>query len=106
MLKPISRRLARPIDYDRDTSAESIEIWRRFSIITKNPFIEHPHSKGQTYLEHLFTASNIGLRLLISASAFILHSIFPFIPIPQPLNLEAIALFLLQENQFIETRLP
>jgi hypothetical protein len=105
MLKPISRRLARQTDYDRDTSAESIRIWRCFSIITKNPFVVHPHSKGQTYLEHLLTALNIGLRLFMSASAFVLHSIFPFIPIPQPLNLEATGLFLLRENQFIETRL-
>jgi Family of unknown function (DUF6356) len=105
MLKPISRHLTRQTDYDRDTLAES-RIWRGFGIIAKNPFTVHPLSKGQTYLEHLLTASTIGLRLLISAFAFILHSIFPFVPIPQPLNLEALALFLLQENQFIETRLP
>lgn len=45
----------------------------------KNIFTKHPHSIGETYLQHFKFASCFGLTMLMGGSACILHAIFPFI---------------------------
>jgi hypothetical protein len=51
-----------------------------------NPFLKHPAEKGLGYFSHFKKAFKMGFRLLISGSLFIIHSIFPFIPIPKKYN--------------------
>lgn len=45
----------------------------------ENPFTAHPHSLGETYLEHARIASGSGLRMVLAGLACIIHSVFPFI---------------------------
>ncbi len=45
----------------------------------KNPFTEHPHSIGETYLGHALAASRICVRLGIAATAAGIHAVLPFV---------------------------
>jgi hypothetical protein len=42
-------------------------------------FTEHPASVGETYWAHLLRASWFGGKLLLAASACLVHAIFPFL---------------------------
>ena len=65
-------------------------------------FTKHPKSTNQTYFQHAFIAISIGIRLLRSSSMFFIHSIFPFIKIPELLNLESTALYLFEKNNELD----
>lgn len=67
-----------------------------------NIFTLHTQQQGVTYLEHLYFAMGIAMRLLNSVIAFALHGIFPFIDINRQLDLEATARFILDKNDWIE----
>ena len=45
----------------------------------KKLFTKHPHSLGESYLEHLICAAGYGLRMIFAGFAAIIHSIFPFL---------------------------
>jgi hypothetical protein len=45
----------------------------------KNPFTEHPHSIGETYLSHALAASRICVRLGFAATAAGIHAVLPFV---------------------------
>ena len=45
----------------------------------KKLFTEHPHSLGESYLEHLICAAGYGLRMIVAGFAAIIHSVFPFL---------------------------
>ena len=68
-----------------------------------NLFTAHPYRQGITYFEHLWFAMTIASRLLVSATAFVAHSILPFIHIDPQHDLEATAAFLTEQNRWIET---
>jgi hypothetical protein len=40
-------------------------------------FTEHPHSVGESYLEHLLFTLKIAFYLLVTALCAVLHGIFP-----------------------------
>jgi len=44
----------------------------------KRLFTEHPASVGETYLEHLCTATGFATRMLLGSAACFLHALFPF----------------------------
>lgn len=44
----------------------------------KHLFTEHPHSVGETYLQHLCVASGFAIRMFAGALACFLHALFPF----------------------------
>lgn len=44
-----------------------------------NPFTEHPHAIGETYLSHAFAATRICFKLLVAAASAGIHAVFPFI---------------------------
>ena len=44
-----------------------------------NPFTAHPHSVGETYLEHALFACRYGTRMTLGGIAAVLHGIFPFL---------------------------
>lgn len=44
-----------------------------------NPFTQHPHSVGETYLQHMYFAQRFGFKLIFGGIAAIIHSIFPFV---------------------------
>lgn len=67
-----------------------------------NLFTQHTQQQGVTYLEHGVFAMSIAVRLFISVIAFALHAIFPFIYIRKELDLEAIAQFIEEKNNWIE----
>ena len=41
-------------------------------------FTEHPASVGETYLQHLATATGFAVRMILGGIACLLHAIFPF----------------------------
>lgn len=45
----------------------------------RNIFTEHPHSIGETYLQHFIFASRFALGMIIGGLACLLHAIFPFV---------------------------
>lgn len=67
-----------------------------------NIFTKHTQQQGVTYLEHLFFAVGIAIRLFNTVIAFTLHGIFPFIDIRKDLDLEATARFINAQNNWIE----
>lgn len=42
-------------------------------------FTEHPHSVGQTYLQHMRFAFRSGFKMILGGAACVTHGIFPFI---------------------------
>jgi Family of unknown function (DUF6356) len=42
-------------------------------------FTTHPHTVGETYLEHLESASHFGSRMIAAGVACMLHGLFPFL---------------------------
>jgi len=69
-------------------------------------FTEHPHKQGFTYVTHWQFAAAIALRLFRSAFAFIVHATFPWVSIERQFDLEAMARFLLDENDLVEGQQP
>jgi hypothetical protein len=41
-------------------------------------FTEHPHSVGESYAEHLCTATGFGVRMLLGGLACLIHAWLPF----------------------------
>ena len=41
-------------------------------------FTDHPNSVGESYLEHMGTASGVGWQMIVGGLACIVHGIFPF----------------------------
>lgn len=44
-----------------------------------NPFTSHPATVGESYGEHLATATGFGGRMILAGIACMLHGIFPFL---------------------------
>ena len=64
-----------------------------------NPFTRHPKKcVNETWFQHCKFTIHLGLRLIVTALIFIVHGLFPFIPIPRWLNLEESIRFLEEEN--------
>ena len=65
-----------------------------------NPFTKHPRENvGETWWEHCVFSCGIGIRLFLTSMYFLVHGIFPFIPIPKWVNLTDSASYLLKENE-------
>tara|TARA_R110002110_G_scaffold21518_2_gene85476 strand:- start:400 stop:612 length:213 start_codon:yes stop_codon:yes gene_type:complete len=64
-----------------------------------NLFTKHPKENGHSgFFSHMMFSFLISVRLLTAALTFLLHSIFPFIPIPKFLNLEMTIQYLIKKN--------
>ena len=44
-----------------------------------NPFTKHPHSVGETYLQHMKKALSYGLRIQLLSLMIVVHATFPFL---------------------------
>ncbi len=42
-------------------------------------FLEHPASVGESYAQHLMTASRFAARMMLGSMACLLHAVFPFL---------------------------
>ena len=42
-------------------------------------FTDHPASVGESYAEHLVTASSFGLRMILAGLACIVHALLPIL---------------------------
>jgi hypothetical protein len=69
-----------------------------------NPFTEHPHRQGLSYVEHLVFALGIAWRLFNSVIAFSLHALFPFISIKRELDLEETTKYMRECNDWLEIK--
>jgi len=45
----------------------------------KKIFTDHPHSVGETYLQHLYFASLFGFKMVAGGMACLIHAVFPFV---------------------------
>jgi len=68
-----------------------------FDLLTR-----HPKTTNQTYIRHALFAVRIGVRLFRSSCMFLIHGIFPFVKIPESLNLESTALYLFEKNNELD----
>jgi len=70
---------------------------------TINPFTRHPwlHA-GRGYWSHMLFAVKISARIGLSCLIFLVHAIFPFIPIPKVLNIDKLSQFLENMNQSVK----
>ena len=65
-----------------------------------NPFTKHPKDcVNETWLQHFKFTLYLSSRLIFTSLIFIVHGIFPFIPIPKWVNLTDSANYLLDENK-------
>ena len=44
-----------------------------------NPFTKHPHSVGETYLEHMKIALSTAIKIQLVVLIITIHAIFPFL---------------------------
>ncbi|MBV8976773.1 MAG: hypothetical protein JOZ13_05275 [Alphaproteobacteria bacterium] len=44
-----------------------------------NPFTDHPRGVGESYVEHLQSATGFGGRMIVAGCACLLHGVFPFL---------------------------
>ena len=44
-----------------------------------NPFTKHPHSIGETYLEHMKIALNTAVKIQLIVLIIVIHAVFPFL---------------------------
>ena len=44
-----------------------------------NPFTAHPHSVGESYLEHALFACRYGVKMALGGFAAVAHGLFPFL---------------------------
>ena len=44
-----------------------------------NPFTKHPHSVGETYLEHMNKAVDTAIKIQLVTFILLTHAVFPFI---------------------------
>lgn len=42
-------------------------------------FVQHPASLGESYLEHISTATHFGTQMIAAGCACIVHGLFPFV---------------------------
>jgi len=61
----------------------------------------HLREKKESWLSHASLALRVGLRYLIASACFILHGLFPFIPIPGSYNFECMIQYLENKNQSV-----
>ena len=66
--------------------------------------MNHLKQNNETYLSHMRFAVTIGLSLMLRAIVFVLHGIFPMIPVPRSLNLWETAGKLVEWNAHAESR--
>ena len=52
---------------------------RKIILYIKKPFIEHPNSVGESYIEHMLESMRISAMCAYISVVFIVHSIFPFL---------------------------
>ena len=44
-----------------------------------NPFTEHPHKVGETYVQHMWKAIKFSVKLYLLSYKAMTHSVFPFL---------------------------
>ena len=66
-----------------------------------NPFTNHPAASDKTWYEHAKFALRASLRLGFSSVCFMLHGLFPFIPVPGSYNFECTIEYLENMNNSI-----
>ena len=44
-----------------------------------NPFTDHPHAVGESYLEHACFATRYGAKMTLGGIAALVHGVFPFL---------------------------
>jgi len=62
-------------------------------------FTKHPATINETWWGHFKFSFGIGIKLFVSAMLFIIHGIFPFVTIPEQLNLENMSNWLEIRNE-------
>jgi hypothetical protein len=65
-------------------------------------FIDHPASIGETYLEHLITASGFGTKMILAGVACVIHGLLPAIFTNRGSN----AIYALHERMVVSRRGP
>lgn len=59
-----------------------------------NIFTKHPHSVGETYLQHLKEALKISAKHMVASVLQLIHGVFPFVSPPMGADVESMIKFL------------
>jgi hypothetical protein len=59
-----------------------------------NIFTRHPHSVGETYLQHLKETLKISAKHLVASVLQLIHGVFPFVYPPMGADVESMIKFL------------
>ena len=65
----------------------------------KGFFTDHIDASEKGWLGHTKFALGVAARLFIASACFVLHGLFPFIPIPGSYNFEYMIQYLKNKNQ-------
>ena len=66
-----------------------------------NPFTSHPTANNKSWREHTKFALHASFRLGLSSVCFMLHGLFPFIPVPGSYNFECTIEYLENMNKSV-----
>ena len=66
--------------------------------------MKHLSENNETYISHMLFASKIAVYLSVSSTFFLVHSIFPFVKIPDIFNLNAVCNNVKKWNEHAEQR--
>ena len=63
---------------------------------------KHLSERNVSYISHAQFALGVCLRLCASSAMYLLHATFPFIQVPDALNLESMSIYLFDKNIEVE----
>ena len=66
--------------------------------------MKHLKENNETYLSHMIFAAKMSTHLFIRSVFFMLHAIFPFIDVPESLNLKNTCKLINKWNKYSEKR--
>jgi hypothetical protein len=67
--------------------------------------MKHLKDNNETYIGHLIFAIKVGINFVVSGVFFMIHGIFPFIPIPKLFNFESMVHKINEWNDYVIERL-
>jgi hypothetical protein len=66
--------------------------------------MKHLKENNETYLSHMMFAAKMSIHLLIRSFFFMFHAIFPFINVPESLNLKNTCKLINKWNKYAKKR--
>ena len=66
--------------------------------------MKHLKQNNETYWSHFRFAAGLGIKLLSRGLVFIVHGIFPFLPIPKKYNIDSTQSLINKSKKYTDSR--